>query len=85
MRRVGRVPADFARYRDRFGWIDQEMAGGRTFILGDRPGLPDTLAYHLGWFVRGRWVGGPDSWLSSRRWRRGRSGSRRSAATARRP
>jgi glutathione S-transferase len=28
-------------------------------MLGDRPGLPDALCYHVVWFVRDRYRGGP--------------------------
>ena len=40
-------------------WMDQRLAGGRAFMLGDQPGLPDVVCYYLVWFVRGRWPGGP--------------------------
>ena len=29
------------------------------FLLGDRPGAIDAQFYHVIWFVRGRWDGGP--------------------------
>ena len=48
-----------AQIRGQFSWIDQRLAGGRRFMLGDAPGLPDALAYYLIWFVRGRWPDGP--------------------------
>ena len=53
------LPHVVAQLRGQFGWFDQRLATGRTFILGDQPGLPDVLAYYLVWFVRGRWSGGP--------------------------
>ncbi|MGI9433281.1 MAG: glutathione S-transferase family protein, partial [Geminicoccaceae bacterium] len=34
------------------------LATGRSFILGDQPGLPDLLVYYLVWFLRGRWSEG---------------------------
>jgi glutathione S-transferase len=53
------LPHVIAQLRAQFGWMDQRLATGRRFMLGDRPGLPDVLAYYLVWFVRGRWQGGP--------------------------
>lgn len=53
------LPHILAQLRARFGWIDQRLATGRRFMLGDAPGLPDALAYYLVWFLRGRWPGGP--------------------------
>jgi glutathione S-transferase len=41
------------------GWIDQRLADGRRFMLGNDPTLPDALAYYPVWFVRARWQGGP--------------------------
>ncbi len=48
-----------AQLRAEFGWLDQRLAHGRDFVLGDAPGLPDALCYYLVWFIRGRWDGGP--------------------------
>lgn len=53
------VPHTAAQLRAQLGWIDQRLAGGRRFMLGNEPGLPDALAYYVVWFVRGRWQGGP--------------------------
>ncbi len=41
-------------------WMDDRLAGGRAFMLGDAPGLPDALCYYLVWFVRGRYSKGPE-------------------------
>lgn len=49
-----------AQLRGQFGWIDERLATGRRFILGEAPGLPDAMAYYLVWFVRGRWHEGPE-------------------------
>jgi glutathione S-transferase len=54
------TPHLISQIRAQFGWIDQRLAGGRKFILGDKPGLPDAQCYYLTWFLRGRWAGGPD-------------------------
>jgi glutathione S-transferase len=53
------LPHIAAQIRAQFGWMDQRLATGRRFMLGDAPGLPDALAYYLVWFTRGRWPGGP--------------------------
>ena len=53
------LPHTIAQLRAQFGWVDQRLAGGRRFMLGNEPGLPDALTYYLVWFVRGRWQGGP--------------------------
>ena len=53
------LPHIAAQIRGQFGWVDQRLATGRRFMLGDAPGLPDALAYYLVWFVRGRWPEGP--------------------------
>ena len=52
------LPHVAAQMRAQFGWMDQRLAGGRAFILGDQPGLPDLVCYYLVWFMRGRWPGG---------------------------
>ncbi len=53
------LPHVVAQLRAQLGWIDQRLATGRRFILGDAAALPDALAYYLVWFLRGRWEGGP--------------------------
>ncbi len=53
------LPHTIAQLRAQFGWIDQRLAGGRRFMLGNEPALPDALTYYLVWFVRARWQGGP--------------------------
>ncbi len=53
------LPHVIAQIRGQLGWIEQRLETGRRFLLGERPGLPDALAYHLVWFLRGRWAEGP--------------------------
>lgn len=53
------LPHIASQVRGQFGWMDQRLATGRRFMLGDQPGLPDAVAYHVVWFVRGRWADGP--------------------------
>ena len=54
------LPETLATLRAQIGWIEERMASGRAFILGDRPALPDALCYYLVWFIRGRYSKGPD-------------------------
>ena len=53
------LPHITAQIRGQLAWVEQRIATGRSFLLGDRPGLPDALAYYLVWFLRGRWAEGP--------------------------
>src|SRR5262249_8515863 len=53
------LPHTIAQLRAQFGWVDQRLPGGRRFLLGNEPGLPDARVYYLVWFIRGRWQGGP--------------------------
>lgn len=55
----GDVPHIAAQLRAQFGWIDERLAGGRRFVLGEQPSLSDAATYYLVWFIRGRWQGGP--------------------------
>ena len=51
------LPHILAQLRAQLGWLNDRLAQGREFFLGE-PGLPDVLAYYLVWFLRGRWNGG---------------------------
>ena len=53
------LPHTLAQIRAQLGWIDERLSGERDFMLGAEPGLPDALCYHLVWFFRGRYAGGP--------------------------
>lgn len=39
--------------------MDLRVSGGRDFMLGAQPGLPDALCYYLVWLLRGRYSSGP--------------------------
>lgn len=54
------LPHCLAQVRAQLGWIDARLESGRDFMLGAEPALPDALCYHLTWFLRGRYAGGPD-------------------------
>ena len=53
------LPHVVAQLRAQFGWLEQRLATGRKFMLGEQAGLPDAVGYYLVWFVRARWQGGP--------------------------
>lgn len=53
------LPHLAAQLRAHFGWANDRLATGRQFMLGDTPGLPDALIWHVVWFIRGRWADGP--------------------------
>ena len=53
------LPHLAAQMRAHIGWIDDRLSKGRDYMLGDRPGLPDVLCWHVVWFLRGRWADGP--------------------------
>jgi glutathione S-transferase len=54
------LPHTLAALRAQFGWMEERLAAGRSFMLGERPGLPDAFCYYLVWFVRGRYSKGSD-------------------------
>jgi glutathione S-transferase len=56
------LPHTLAQIRAQFGWLNDRLSHGREFILSE-PGLPDAFAYHVVWFLRGRWAGA-DEFLS---------------------
>lgn len=53
------LPHLAAQMRAHIGWVDQRLATGRAFMLGDAPGLPDVIVWHVIWFLAGRWSDGP--------------------------
>lgn len=53
------LPHLVAQMRAQLTWIDSQLSDGRTFLLGDHVAAIDAQFYHVIWFVRGRWAGGP--------------------------
>ena len=53
------LPHVIAQVRGHFGWLDNWLDGGGSYLAGESPGLTDAFAYYLVWFVRGRWDAGP--------------------------
>jgi glutathione S-transferase len=53
------LPHLVAQMRAPLSWIDAQMGDGRSFLLGSEPAAIDAQLYHIVWFIRGRWSGGP--------------------------
>jgi len=54
---IERIKADAQKQlpsmRIQFAWLDDMLADGRRFMLGDEPGLLDFTCYHAVWFLDG--------------------------------
>lgn len=54
---IARIKADADRQlpamRIQFAWLEDMLADGRSFMLGDTPGLLDFTCYHAVWFLDG--------------------------------
>ena len=50
------MPHTFAQLRAQLGWLEERLASGRNYLLGEQAGLPDLLAWYIVWFVRGRYA-----------------------------
>ena len=57
------LPHLVAQVRAPLSWLDAQLADGRNFLLGPDAAAIDAQFYHVVWFLRGRWSGGP-SFLS---------------------
>ena len=53
------LPHLVAQLRAPLSWIDAQLSDDRAFLLGPTPAAIDAQIYHVVWFVRGRWDGGP--------------------------
>ena len=53
------LPHLVSQLRAPLSWLDAQLTDGRAFLLGDAPAAIDAQFYHLVWFLRGRWAGGP--------------------------
>jgi len=49
------LPHTLAQLRAQLGWLEARLETGRRFLLGDAPGMPDLLAWHIVWFIKGRY------------------------------
>ncbi len=53
------LPHLAAQFRAPLGWLNEQLADNRSFLLGDAPAAIDAQFYNLVWFLRGRWAEGP--------------------------
>jgi glutathione S-transferase len=74
-----------SQLRAQLGWMEQRLAGGRRFMLGEQPGLPDALCYTWSGSCAAAGSAAQRCCPSSLPWRRGSSASRRSDMASRRP
>lgn len=52
------IPNVIEEIKARFAALDSVLATNGGFLNGETAGAPDANAYHLVWFLRGRWEGG---------------------------
>lgn len=53
------LPHLVAQMRAPLSWLNAQLGDGREFLLGADPAAIDAQIYHVVWFIRGRWDGGP--------------------------
>ncbi len=53
------IPDLISGIEDRFKALDMALSTAPLFLGGDTPNAGDANAYHLVWFLRGRWADGP--------------------------
>lgn len=53
------LPHLVSQVRAPITWLNEQLSDGRPFLLGDAPAAIDAQMYHVVWFIRGRWEGGP--------------------------
>ena len=53
------LPHLAAQFRAPLGWLNEQLADNRAFLLGDAPAAIDAQFYNLVWFLCGRWAQGP--------------------------
>ena len=49
------LPHYAAQMRASLSWLDDLLKDGRTYLIGEEPGVLDAQVYHVVWFLRGRW------------------------------
>lgn len=54
------LPHIVAQLRAPLSWINSAFSDGRKYLLGDAPAAIDAQVYHIIWFIKGRWSGGPE-------------------------
>ena len=53
------LPHLVAQLRAPLIWLDNNLSDGRAFLTGSEAAAIDAQFYHVIWFIRGRWEGGP--------------------------
>ncbi|MEP0232381.1 MAG: glutathione S-transferase family protein [Roseibium sp.] len=53
------LPHLVAQMRAQLSWLNGQLSDGRAFLTGDAPGAIDAQFFHVIWFLRGRFAGGP--------------------------
>jgi len=53
------LPHLVAQLRAPLSWLDNNLSDGRKFLTGPEAAAIDAQFYHIVWFIRGRWEGGP--------------------------
>jgi glutathione S-transferase len=51
---VADLPHVLSQLRPQLGWFEAQLGGGKLYLVGDKPGMADLLAWFLVWFLRGR-------------------------------
>lgn len=50
------IPHTLSQLRTQLAWLDERVAAGGPYLLGDQAGHADFLAWYCYWFVRGRYA-----------------------------
>ena len=53
------LPHLVSQVRAPLSWLNEQLADGRKFLLGEHAAAIDAQIYFVIWFLRGRWEGGP--------------------------
>jgi len=54
------LPHLVSQMRAPLHWLNDVLADGRAYLIGNTPTSFDAQVYHVVWFIRGRWSGGAD-------------------------
>ena len=54
------LPHLVSQIRAPLSWLDDQLSDDRDFLFGESPSTFDAQIYHVVWFIRGRWSGGPE-------------------------
>lgn len=53
---AGDIPHALAQLRGHFGWLEDNLADGRTYLLGAKPSLQDVFVHYIMWFFTERYA-----------------------------